>query len=231
MEKLNFLIEAQKEIKNLENKINVLNEKGGVSKLFNLGRLEGKLEKLNEIQFQNIDNFLSNEHQKYQELINRNFALLKNQKIQFTVYSTGLALFGSHAKQLKGSIYPNGFSYSYSTKTNISFLPFDSMRYPSKLRGKVDYWGRLELKTVETGYAFLRRLPKKFIGSVDANGNIEIDNVENEFEWFDGKWTIGKLLAGHFNHDESKNEEFQHNKEQLLNIAHGYWDELKKKTL
>lgn len=215
-------------ITDTHNRINYLETNGGLEKLFKLGRTQKRLKKLEDLQFFRIDHFLKSSNSTYQEFIDRNYELLETPKIHFTVYSTGMSFLGNRSKQVDGDIYPNGYSYSYSSKSNIAILPFDSMSFPSKMVGNVDYWGRLTLKVTRTNYSFMKSLPKRFEGFVERDGYVEIDNVENNWEVTQGT-TMGKLIANHFEYDEQKNEIFQSNRDVLRCIINDFWEEIKNR--
>lgn len=222
----NSIEKREKLIQALNSKIGNLKKTEGISKWLNLGRYEKELKRLNNLQFYQIDDLLHSTDESYKQIVDKNYELLKTEKLQFTIYANGYSHFGNYTKQVNGSIYPNGYSYSYSAKSNFAFLPFDSIKYPKELTGKIDYWGRLRIKTTKVGYGFFKTLPEKLYGYVGSNGFLKIDNIKYDWEFFT-KNTMGKLIANHFEYDEIKNEGFQNNKALLSDKIHEYWNELK----
>lgn len=220
--------ETEQQIRELSERIKFLNESGGLQRMLNIGRLRNKKDELSKRQFYQIDGHLASEDREYQKIIEHNYDLLKTPKIHFTVYTNGFSFLGSYTRRIEGVINPNGYSYSYSARTNFAFLPFDSLRYPTEMKGKVDYWGKLSLKTTRTSYALFKSLPKRFMGYVDTNGYVRIENIENGWETAsNGGMTIGKLIANHFEYDQYKNGQFQDNKAILSEKIHQFWDGIK----
>lgn len=220
-------IEAcQKIIEDTSGRIKQLEKAGGLKKLFGLGRNVKKLKKLEDLQFYKIDAFLKSSDSKYNGIVRQNYELLETPKIHFTVYSTGRSFTGNRSKQIDGDIYPNGYSYSYSSKSSIAILPFDSMSFPSKMSGHIDYWGRLRLKTTKVDYSLMKSLPSKLQGYVGENGFIEIETTDTSWEVTEGT-TMGKLIANHFEYDEQKNFDFQSNRDALRDSVYEFWNEIK----
>jgi hypothetical protein len=225
---MQLIIDTESQIYELAERVKFLNAAGGLQKIINIGRVQNKINELNKQQFYNIDSHLADNSNEHKQLIERNYELLKTPKIRFTVYSNSFSFLGSYTKNVDGHINPNGYSYSHSVRTNFSFLPFDSMRFPTEMKGHVDYWGKLTLKTSKTSYALFKSLPKHFEGYVDTNGYIQIDNVRNDWEVLsNGGTTIGQLIANHFEYDEGKNQQFQSNISELSENIHKFWEQIK----
>jgi len=219
---------TQSEINALSLKIEQLKTTGGIGKYLKLSHLEKQFKKLDDKQFYNVDEYLVATDLSYKAIVDHNIELLKTDKLHFSVYTSSIAFLGSYTKEIIGSVFPNGFSYSYSTKSNIAFFPFDSLRFPTRMSGRIDHWGRFKLKTTDTSYALFKTLPKKLSGSVDAAGSINIDNIQNISEFgSNGNAIIGKLIANHFEYDESKNEQFQNNKALLSKKIYAFWESIK----
>ncbi len=198
------------EIAQLTEEIKILENKGGLSKFF---RHKGLIKKLNlaeSFQYDLIDDYLSENNTEYKQLISANYDLLETPNIHFTVYSESHSLFGNRTKEIRGDIQSNGYSYCYSTKTNINAGYFDSMSFPSEFEGSVDHWGSVHLKSTELEYGMFKSFPVKYQGYTDKDGFIKIKVIETRVEW-DKKTTIGKLIANHFEYDENKNIAFQEN--------------------
>ncbi len=227
MNKLSSIISNEQRIDDVSNRIIKVSIQGGLIKLFFLEYLKSKLKKLESLQFSSIDEYLSETDEEYKNTIQKNYELLKTKNIVFTVYHEEFSFFGNHTKTLEGDIHQNGYSYSKSGKTNLKNFDFDKTEYIEEMKGKIDYWGKLNLKTTKTKFAMFKNLPKKFIGEIGSEGAIEIRNVENDLKIISPSVNIGKLIANHFGNDENKNQEFNSNKLYLKNRIEDFRKELK----
>lgn len=217
------IVQTEKKIHDLNIRISNLKDKSIILKFLFLKRLERKCTRLEAVQFNAVDKFLAISNPAYQKIIEENYALLTTSNIEFIVYQHDYLLYGTYTSKVEGQIHSNGCSYSHATGSNFEIIPFDSLKYTAEMKGTVDYWGNLKLKTTKTKMAIFKTLPKKFKGKIDAQGLIHIKNIENEWDIVSGgKFAMGKLIANHFDYDEIKKQTFFDNKLQLKDMISEY---------
>lgn len=222
-----YIIQTEKKIRELNRRISILKEKNALIKFLFLKRLERQVLQLEAKQFNNIDKYLVLSSPAYQMIVNENLALLQKQDIEFIVYQYDYLLYGTYTSKMEGQIHANGCSYSNAVGSNFEILPFDSLKYSSELKGQMDHWGKVNLKTTKTKMALFKSLPKKFKGHIDAQGQIHLTNIENEWDIVSGgKFAISKLIASHFIDDEIKKEKFFDNKQRLKELIFEYRERL-----
>lgn len=218
---------TQAKIQALEQNLLDLEAAGGLKKFFNHKRVSRNLERLNDLQFDQIENFLHKTSNEFQQIAKDIHEMLEADHIEFLVYTEDRSFAGSHVTRMNGTIYDNGYSYSRGIKNNVNWLPFDSMSFPSRFSGSINYWGEIELIKAEGDYSFLKNVPKKLSGTISELGEIDLVVVDKSWDFSDGQVTMGKLIANHFGDDPYENAEFQNKKASLSHLIHGYWEEIK----
>lgn len=192
-----------------------------------LKRLNRKANELVEKQFRKMDLYLYTTNDNYRNIADENLELLKSDQIDFIVYENSYPFWKGEVKRLEGNIHANGFSYSDSV-----FYGF-SLYYPTgyifELRGKIDYWGNLNLKPTKTKFDFFKKVPKQFRGEIDSKGIVNIQCIEKELDIFNKTATIGKIISNHFGDNEIKNQRFQTNKQKLKDMIEEFRLTIKEK--
>ncbi len=214
---IELLERTQAEINSIQQQLVNIEQTGGLSSWFKEPRLRKRLKKLDNQQFYQVDDYLISTSAEYKKVVSEIRELLESEHIQFTVYTKDFSFIGSHTTKLEGVIYPNGYSYSEGVRHNINWLPFDSFAFPSRMNGNIDHWGLIKLRKTRTDHAFFRRIPRRLTGTISKAGEVQLEVTANDMDDpFDGRLTMGKPIANHFNYDEQKNYEFQNRKNFLI---------------
>lgn len=227
MNNLSDLLKVENQILTSTARIKKIENSNWLVRFLLINRLKRKLKDLEENQVYVVGEYLKENNNDFSKIALRNLKLLETNSIEFLVYDQDFPLFSSYTKKIEGTLHSNGFSYSNSIKYNFAFKPFDKRKYTSEMKGKMDYWGRINLITTKTKFALFKNVPKKFVGKIYADGTIHLFNVKNETDFFNnGRATIGKLIANHFLLNASGSEEFFNNKEILLKMIVDFRSEL-----
>ena len=152
MSKLEVIKKTVRNLSRTKEEILLLDQKGWFAKLFRHKRMLNKLKRCEYSLNDQIDEYLRENNAEYREIIFANFDLLETSNIHFTVYSEDVSYKGTRSEAIEGDIHPNGYSYCYSTKTNISGGYYSGLSYPSRFEGYVDYWGCIKLKRTDLKY-------------------------------------------------------------------------------
>ncbi|MEQ9218277.1 MAG: hypothetical protein RLO17_09560 [Cyclobacteriaceae bacterium] len=212
-----LLQRTQAEINAIQQQLKHIERTGGFAGWFKEPRLRKKLRNLESQQFYQIDDYLNSSSEEYKKVVMEIHELLEIEQIIFTVYTKGFSFIGSHTTRIEGVIHPNGYSYSEAVGQNINWFPFDSFLFPSQMSGNIDHWGRIKLRKTKSDHALFRRVPRKLTGTISKKGEVQLEVTEHDMDDpFDGRLTMGKLIANHFNYSEQKNNEFQIRKNYLI---------------
>ncbi len=166
-------------------------------------------------EFRLLKNKLIETDQEFNEKHQENLNLLKGEELIFNVTGKGRDQFSSHALQLEGRIFPNGFLYVDTGETNTNLGGMSSGVYPEEFEGVIDSLGRIKLQMTKSGFAILGgRVPKKFKATVSESGHVKLIMIDSEFE-FTGNYFINNLMCDPFNKDSVKRHKFISNKKKL----------------
>ena len=202
------IIQSQHTYNLLMNQLSFHKKKWSLFRFFKIKSLNNKIEAIQSVRKKLIDEYLSIENSEYTELVQRNYSLLKIDELRYNVSHIRTTFFGNYSKSFEGKIFPNGHSYCDSYRTGLALFPFDGFLHPSKIKGKVNHWGDVDLQTVESDYG-IRNMPKNFVGKVGDHGNIVLEVRDLKFA--QRQWVIGTMIGNHFGYDETKNISFQNN--------------------
>jgi len=186
-----------------------------------------QLKKLEFDQVTAVMNFLETNNKTYYKLIQENFDLLINDKIEFNVTKekTGY-MWKSHAKRFIGQVNENGYFYCNTTETDFVFLDFQRGFYPLSYKGLINYLGEADVYIDKKGYKFIgSRVPQKFVGSIDEYGNVYFETKVSYFETF-GDTYVNNIVADFFSGECIKRKRFLDNKFQLKQLIEAFRKEL-----
>ncbi|MEI6349235.1 MAG: hypothetical protein WCP69_14905 [Bacteroidota bacterium] len=174
--------------------------------------------KLNSLEFEqetSIMDYLEQNNKPYQVIVQENFDLLINDKIEFVVMSEQSGFFSSHAVEMKGKVHDNGYFYGNTSQTDATIFRITNNFYPLCYKGVINYLGESELHVVKKKFKlFGSRVPQKYIGSIDYNGNVTMETVESFWE-VDGCIYVTSIIADLFSGNLEKRGKFLTNKEQI----------------
>lgn len=183
----------------------------------------------NELVFQQINRsilFLEKENQEFIDLYNQNFDLLKCDGFQLVVTQEEGNPFSSYSKELVGDIYPNGYLYLTSVKTNFLFSSFQSGFYPKQYGGIINGLGKMQARATKLGFILLGgRLPQKYEGKIDCDGNILVNTTKTLWE-SNGNYFVGKIMGDPFNKNENSRKRFLENRQRLNQIIGDFRNKL-----
>lgn len=209
------LIQLERELQTLNEKLSILKAKGGFFRQFKIMNLESKIKKIDEEQFEKVDIHLYNEDAEYRKIGLSNLLLFKNPGFKLSVHIES-NIVANYSRKLSGSIHSNGYSYLYSTRKNSTFEPFGQYKYPAAFVGHIDRWGRITLDISRSNSALFKNLPTEYEAHIDDVGNMlmECTSIENDF-FSRGKNDIGKLI-GRLIQDDVNLQQFAKNKEEMV---------------
>jgi hypothetical protein len=218
------ILAAQKIIEQLTTKKESLLKKGGIPKWLWLKKTQRKISFLEDKQFYRISDYLFEQSPDFQQLANKNLSLLETSKIRFKVYANSDSPISAYTLRLSGYIHPNGYSYCESSaKQHL----VGGKSYPTVLKGKIDYWGRIELKASSLNHSYIFNLPKSYVGSIDANGNVSLQVKEKAPDLIgNGGMSMEKIIANHFEYESDHNLFFS-NYNEMIDLVHDTWNTIK----
>ena len=143
------------------------------------------------------------------EVCKTNLNLLSNEKLIVKVYKTTTALLDAYANRFVGKLSNNGYVYieCKKAKTSLTYNKF----YPTKMRGKIDCYGNVELITKDKKAAFFGGyIPIEYSGKIDENGFISLSITKKEWEPT-GNEFIYKMIFDPFKGNVSNRNKFLSN--------------------
>jgi hypothetical protein len=197
----------------------------------NSNRMKNKLgielKKLEYNQETSIMNYLEESNRSYELIVQENFDLLINDKIEFVVMSEQNGMFASHAVEMNGSVHNNGFFYGYTSETDASMFKITKHFFPSSYTGTINYLGESELRVSQKKFKFFgSRVPQKYRGSIDYYGNLTMDTIDTFFE-LDGDIFVTSIIADLFSGNSEKRDKFLNNRNLLYNIIQDLRNEIR----
>jgi hypothetical protein len=210
-------------LKELEFKIDSIRNKKAFFLKLRLRSLEKKKIILKEQLFLVCADYLEKTNESYKKLVQENYLLLETDNIIFKVNDITAYPFDTYTKKLKGTIHRNGCAYIENTDSAWEF----ASGYEKRIKGKIDYWGNLNLMTVSTHQIiFGSRDPTELQGTVSKNGEIDLNTTKTEFNiTAKNNSGIAKMIGNHFD-SEVKLERFFENAEILKGMVNTYISEL-----
>ena len=177
--------------------------------------------KFNELVFEQTNRtilVLENENQEFIDLYNQNFDLLTSDGFQMVVTREEGNPFSSYSKELIGDIYPNGYLYLTTMKTNFLFTSLQSGLYPKQYGGIINGLGKMQARATKLGFILLGgRLPQKYEANIDSDGNMLINTTKTIWE-SNGNYFVGKIVGDPFNKNEVSRKRFLENRHKLNQI-------------
>lgn len=161
---------------------------------------------------------LEKDNQEFIDLYNQNFDLLTCSGFQLVVTQEEGNPFSSYSKELMGDIYPNGYLYLSTKKTNFLFSSLQSGLYPKQYAGIINGLGKMQARATKLGFIILGgRLPQKYEGNIDSDGNIHIKTTKTLWE-SGGNYFVSKIVGDPFNKNEISRKRFLENRQRLNQI-------------
>jgi len=169
-----------------------------------------------------VMNLLEKTDKIYDSLVQENFDLLINDKIEFDVVKEETEIVKAHAIKFDGKLHDDGLFYCHATETNFAFLNF----YPLSYVGLINYFGEADIYIDEKKNQFFTgKTPQKFVGSINTNGGLFLKAIES-FEEGSRKIYVNHVVADLFSGDLGKRDKFLKNKSNLKNIISDYRNNL-----
>ena len=183
--------------------------------------LEAELANEEEKQVDSVANFLEKQFPPFYELVETNYNLLKGSTVLFKLIHTDRSWFvqsenrsaGTLIKSIRGAMHQNGYLYGHIITTKTGCTGF---QYPFRLRGKIDYLGKMQFINQNTKSGIMTR-PRAFSGVVESRG---ITTMEiNEREFFLHSEIYKHVVANSFVNEEKKRGQFVNNRDELYAIV------------
>ena len=211
--------ELHKELKELEGLSGIAWSKRPFKYWFGRSRIERHLKEGKARRLQLIETYLESSDKTYRDLVNANLQLLSSDKAFFKVTTNVMGIISSYATEFAGSIHDNGYAYCQSVSGNNPLDLLADLAFPSRLSGRVDYWGNINLAASSTDMAFFKTLPTSFEGTIDSDGQIILKLKSSEMDILSGgRLMIDKLMANIIGMDKRKTAQFVSNKAELRSM-------------
>ncbi len=212
----NDIQKAELELKQLQQTILSLSDLKGKEEIIK------RIKQLDYDQETAIMNVLEKTDKSYDSIVQENFDLLMNDKIEFNVIREDIGTFKSHAIKLDGKMLDDGIFYCHTNETDSSIINF----YPFSYVGLINYFGEADIYIDKKKYTFFsNRAPKRFIGSINANGGLSLDATES-FWGNPERIYVNKINADLLSGDLEKRKIFLKNKLNLKKRIADFRDSL-----
>ncbi len=211
------------ELKKLEALLSVAWYRRPFKYWFGSSGIEAQLEKGRKKRFRLIEIHLQQTNDAYLQLVRANLQLLSSDKAHFKVTTNTYGFISSYATRFSGNLLDNGYAYCQSVEGNNPLLPMADFSFPSRLTGRIDHWGAIQLSATATDLAFIKTLPKAYEGRIGSNGQIDLRVKETETDMLaGGHMMIDKLMANIFGADGQKAAQFTANKAKMRLMIHDF---------
>lgn len=194
----------------------------GLSNLKDKEEMAKKVRQLDFDQETAVMNLLEKTDKLYDSIVQENFDVLINDRIEFNATQEEIGVSKSHAIKFDGKVNDDGLFHCHTTETDFVLLNF----YPLSYVGLINYFGEADIYMDRKKYSlFESKIPKKFLGSINTKGGLSLEATES-FEERPGKIYVNNMVADLFSGNLEKREKFLSNKSHLKKIINDYRNDL-----
>ena len=195
-----------------------------ISSLSNQSDKEAIARKVQQLDFDQetaIMNVLEKTDQAYDALVQENFDLLINDRIEFNVVRSDVSP-NSHAIEFDGKVHDDGLFYCHSAGADLSWLDY----YPLSYVGLMNYFGEADIYMDKKKYKFFSAgVPQKYVGSINTKGGLFLEATESFWDRSE-KIFVNHVTANLFSGDSEKRMKFMSNRQNLKNRIIDFRDNL-----